>query len=152
MEAYDSLSTFPEVRPALDDLATNNEVKCVVFSNGTNTMVSNSVQKSPELSPHASVFADIVTVEEMQLFKPAPEVYRYLARKVGMAGNEDQMWLVSSNPFDVVGARCVGMQSCWVDRAGSGWQDQLISEVRPSAVVKGIHEVASLVRDHAKKL
>lgn len=151
MQAYDSLSIFPDVSGALSKLANNVRVKCVVFSNGTNSMVSNSVKESPELGPYASVFADIITVEEPRLFKPAPEVYRHLARKVAMVGHENRMWLVSGNPFDVVGARHIGMKACWVDRAGHGWQDQLIPNNRPSAIVKGLHEVAEIVEKHANR-
>ena len=29
-----------------------------------------------------------------------------------------EIWLVTSNPFDVVGARAAGMKAAWVDREG----------------------------------
>ncbi len=147
MEAYDSLSIFPDVAPALKKFASNSNIECVVFSNGTKTMVSNSVNKSEELSPHASVFKNIVTVEFVRTFKPAPEVYKYLASVVGKTEKMDEMWLVSGNPFDVAGARAVGMQAAWVDRAGNGWQDQLGGE--PTVVVKSLEEVADAVEKHA---
>jgi len=148
MKAYDSLSIFPDVAPALKTLSSNSNIECVVFSNGTKTMVSNSVNKSEELSPHASVFKNIVTVDFIRTFKPAPEVYNYLASVVGKTGKEDEMWLVSGNPFDVVGARAMGMQAAWVDRAGNGWQDMLGGE--PTVVVKSLEEVADVVEKHAR--
>jgi len=148
MKAYDSLSIFPDVAPALKTLSSNSNIECVVFSNGTKTMVSNSVNKSEELSPHASVFKNIVTVDFIRTFKPAPEVYKYLASVVGKTGKEDEMWLVSGNPFDVVGARAMGMQAAWVDRAGNGWQDMLGGE--PTVVVKSLEEVADVVEKHAR--
>jgi 2-haloacid dehalogenase len=37
----------------------------------------------------------------------------------------EKIWLVSGNPFDVVGARSVGMRAAWVDRGGRGWCDGL---------------------------
>lgn len=147
MDAYDSLSTFPDVNPALDRLAQNSNIESVVFSNGTNTMVSNSVNKSGSL--HSSVFKDIVTVDAIRQFKPAPEVYAYLAEKVGKTGQESDLWLVSGNPFDVVGARAFGMQAAWVDRAGAGWQDRLGQG--PTVVVKDLGEVADAVEKHANK-
>jgi len=49
MEKYDSLSVFPDVTPGLQRLAANPNIECVVFSNGTKSMVTNSVKKSPEL-------------------------------------------------------------------------------------------------------
>lgn len=52
------------------------------------------------------------------------------------------MWLVSGNPFDVVGARSVGMQAAWVDRGGKGWVDGLGGlmggEGGPTIVVDGV--------------
>jgi 2-haloacid dehalogenase len=149
MQAYDSLSTFPDVEPALKKLSVNQRVHCVVFSNGTREMVSNSVNKSPDLSPHASFFKKLVSVDFIQSFKPMPEVYKYLAQTMDMAGQESQMWLVSGNPFDVTGARAVGMQAAWVDRAGNGWQDKLSLE--PTVVVKSLEEVAAAVEEHARK-
>ncbi|KAH0259662.1 haloacid dehalogenase, partial [Aureobasidium melanogenum] len=151
MKAYDSLSIFPDVAPALEAISKRNDLFPVVFSNGTHTMVSNSVNKSPDLSKHASVFQDIVVVEEPKRFKPTPESYAHLAKRVGKDPNNKEdmasMWLISGNPFDVTGARAVGMQACWVDRAGNGWQDALIEGElgRPSVIVKSLEEVPNAV-------
>lgn len=151
MKAYDSLSIFPDVAPALEAIAKQDDLFPVVFSNGTQTMVSNSVNKSPDLSKHASTFKDIVVVEEPKRFKPAPEVYAHLAKKVGKNFDDKNdmasMWLISGNPFDIVGARAVGMKACWVDRAGNGWQDALVEgEIgRPSVIVRSLEEVPSAV-------
>jgi 2-haloacid dehalogenase len=147
MQAYDSLSIFPDVEPAMQRISSNPRVECVVFSNGTTTMVTNSVTKSKDLSPHASVFRDLVTVDSIRTFKPAPEVYKYLAQRMNKTGHEDRIWLVSGNPFDVVGARAVGMQAAWVDRAGNGWQDQLGGE--PTVVVQSLEEVVAVVEEYA---
>ncbi|KAL2430418.1 hypothetical protein ABEF95_006993 [Exophiala dermatitidis] len=144
MEAYDSLSTFPDVNPCLKRLAENPAIQCVVFSNGTKTMVSNSVNGSEDLN--SSVFKDIITVDAVRTFKPAPEVYKFLAQKVGKVGQENSMWLVSGNPFDVTGARAMGMQAAWVDRAGNGWQDQLGE--KPTAVVRSLEEAADVVEKY----
>ena len=149
MKSYDSLSTFPDVAPTLKKLASNPDIECVVFSNGTKTMVSNSVNSSEELSPYASVFRNLVTVDFVRSFKPAPEVYKYLAQRVEKVGKEDEMWLVSGKPFDVVGARAVGMQAAWVDRVGNGWQDMLGGE--PTVVVRSLEEVVDAVAKHARK-
>jgi 2-haloacid dehalogenase len=149
MKSYDSLSIFPDVAPTLKNLSSNPDIECVVFSNGTKTMVSNSVNSSEELSPYASVFRNLVTVDSVRSFKPAPEVYKYLAQRVEKVGKEDEMWLVSGNPFDVVGARAVGMQAAWVDRVGHGWQDMLGGE--PTVVVRSLEEVVDAVAKHARK-
>ncbi|KAK4956126.1 hypothetical protein LTR28_005936 [Elasticomyces elasticus] len=154
MKAYDSLSTFPEVGPALVELAKHENITAVVFSNGTRKMVENSVNHSPDLAPHAKVFQHVVVVEKVRKFKPAPEVYYHLAETVGKGKDRKEMgqiWLVSGNPFDVVGARAVGMQACWVDRAGNGWQDSVVEGDlgKPTAIVKGLDEVVDVVAKHA---
>ena len=149
MESYDSLSTFSDVAPTLKKLSSNPDIECVVFSNGTQRMVSNSVNNSRELSPYASVFRNLIVVDSVGSFKPAPEVYRYLAQRTEKVGKENEIWLVSGNPFDVVGARAVGMQVAWVDRAGNGWQDMLGGE--PTVVVRSLEEVADAVAKRARK-
>ncbi|KAL8723810.1 MAG: hypothetical protein Q9181_007177, partial [Wetmoreana brouardii] len=149
MSAYDSLSTFPDVAPALESLAKTSSLTPVVFSNGTQQMVGNSVHNSPDLSPHSTVFHDIITIEQVKRFKPHPDVYHHLARKVGKSKDQmGEMWLVSGNPFDIVGAKAVGMKACWVDRAGSGWTDALIEGEAgvPDLVVKGLGEVVEGVK------
>lgn len=112
-------------------------------------MVGNSVNSSPDLSPHASVFKDLVTVEEVKCFKPCANVYHHLAEKVGKDKHSmHEIWLVSGNPFDVVGARAVGMKACWVDRSGNGWTDQLVQGDlgRPTVVVRGLEEVIDAIK------
>ena len=88
-----------------------------------------------------------LTVDSVRSFKPATEVYKYLGQRMDKIGQEARIWLISSNPFDVVGARAIGMQAAWVDRAGNGWQDQLGSE--PTVVVRSLEEAVAVVEEHA---
>lgn len=154
MKAYDSLSTFPDVEPALKAISKDASINAYVFSNGTDAMVSSSVQQPPSLSPHASVFKSLITVQSVQLFKPHPEVYYYLAEKVGK-GKDDMgsIWLVSGNPFDVVGARAVGMQAAWVDRAGNGWSDRLgeLASGGPTVVCGGVEDAVVKIKEWVEK-
>ncbi|KAK5135154.1 hypothetical protein LTR08_005540 [Meristemomyces frigidus] len=151
LEAYDSLTCFRDVEKTMQRLKSVPDIKAVVFSNGTHSMVSRSVKNSPDLSQHVETFQDIVVVEEVKKYKPAPEAYYHLAKKVGKDADDakqmSQIWLVSGNPFDVVGARAVGMNAIWVDRAGNGWQDRLIGgeKGRPTEIVRSLDEVVSTV-------
>lgn len=149
MEAYDQLSTFPDVVPALQSLKETPYLEMVVFSNGTQRMLGNSVNGSQELKSISSLFSQLVSVDNIQCYKPDPEAYRHLAECAGMAGQESQIWLVSGNPFDVVGARAVGMNAAWVDRAGNGWQDRLGSE--PTTIIRdlgGLKELLENLKAH----
>jgi 2-haloacid dehalogenase len=147
MDAYNALSIFPDVKPALEKLAASPNLECVIFSNGTHSMVSSSVQQSNDLSPHSSLFKDIVTVDHIKRFKPAPEVYKHLIEKTGRLGHEKDVWLVSGNPFDIVGARTFGIQAAWLDRAGKGWQDR--QGGRPTLIVQSLEELHDAIQAHS---
>lgn len=96
MQAYDGLSTFPDVVPALEMLEKVSDLECVVFSNGTPKMIENSVNRSLDLRSVSTAFSRLISVDHMRRFKPHPEVYRYLAQCVEMPGQESQIWLISS--------------------------------------------------------
>lgn len=149
MAAYDSLSTFPDVEPALTKIASNPHVTAVVFSNGTKSMVTNSVYHSQDLSPQAKVFHDIITVDDVKRYKPAAETYLHLADTVGKERSQmNEMWLVSGNPFDVVGSRKVGMKAAWVDRANGGWQDQAVPELQPTIIATNLDNIVNAIEQH----
>ncbi|KAK2808876.1 hypothetical protein FQN50_004352 [Emmonsiellopsis sp. PD_5] len=142
IDAYDSLSIFSDVPPAMALLAENPNLTPVVFSNGTASMVSNSVLRSKDLSPHASIFHDIISVDPIRKFKPAPDTYWHLADSVGKERSQmNEMWLISGNPFDVMGSMNVGMNAAWIDRAGLGWIDSMNGDKRPTSVGKTLDEV-----------
>lgn len=151
LEAYDTLGTFDDVIPTLKTLQDKPHLRAVVFSNGTHKMISSSVHESPDLKSLAAVFHDIVVVEEVQRYKPAPETYHHLARKVGKDPSKESemqdIWLVSGNPFDIVGAKQCGLQAIWVDRGGNGWQDALLSDAayQPTAIVTSLEQVVSII-------
>lgn len=157
MKAYDSLGTFPDVPPALKAIATNTSIDAYIFSNGTDAMISSSLKQSPSLSSYASAFKGIVTVEAARVFKPGQKSYTHLAERVGKTGDMGNIWLVSGNPFDVVGARAAGMQAAWVDRAGGhhgkgGWNDKLgeLASGGPTVIVKGVEEAVTEIQKWSK--
>ncbi|KAJ5679077.1 hypothetical protein N7462_007321 [Penicillium macrosclerotiorum] len=152
MEAYDRLSTFPDVNPALNRIAADPTIHAVVFSNGSQTMVSNSVMRSKDLALHAGVFQDLVTVDEIQRYKPSRASYQHLAQKVGKQPSEmSELWLISGNPFDIVGARSMGMHAIWVDRARRGWQDAAAPELQPSAIVHSLEQIVEEIQGRRKR-
>ncbi|KAL5358031.1 HAD-like domain-containing protein [Aspergillus floccosus] len=151
--AYDSIATFHDVEPTLERIAQMPHVTPVIFSNGTAEMLRNSVASSTILSRHQSVFKDIVTADDIQKFKPAREVYEYLAQRVGKGPTElSDIWLVSGNPFDVIGARNVGLRAIWVDRARAEWKDQAMPSLHPTAIVHQLEEVADVINNHVQQV
>ncbi len=152
MKQYDRLSTFPDVQPALEKLKDVKNLTIVAFSNGTRDMVSGSMKNSSDLSPYTDVFHDVVVVDECRKYKPAAEAYWHLAERMRKrrenAQEMSEIYLVSGNPFDIVGGKATGMNAIWVDRAGNGWQDRLLPATRtnlPSEIVKSLEDIVPIV-------
>ena len=116
-------------------------------------MLSATLTNSPEIKPHAHVFKDVVVVEPMKRFKPCPSVYEHLCEKVGKKerkeGSLKKVWLISGNPFDIVGAKACGMGACWVDRSGAGWMDECVGGVqgKPDVTVRGLNGVCQSIEE-----
>lgn len=152
IKSYDSLSTFPDVAAALERINSSPNLVPVIFSNGQKSMVENSVLRSHDLGPQAGVFADIITVDEVQKFKPTPDVYYYLARLVGKQPHEYRdIWLVSGNPFDITGSKNAGLNAAWVDRAGLGWRDGLIEDGVPTVSSQRLDDLMVQIEDHIRR-
>jgi len=109
MAVYAELPAFPDVAPALDQLR-DAGMRCVAFSNGTTDAVS-ALLKRAGVDQHMD---DVVSVDDIKRFKPDPAVYAFLRAR--LETRPEQTWLISSNPFDVIGATHAGLRSAWVRR------------------------------------
>ena len=111
MARYDDLERFADVEPGLKRLKEAGHAM-VVFSNGTPRMLD-ALMDAAKLRPY---FQGFVSVDEVKVYKPSPKAYRHVARRLGRPIGEIR--LVSSNPFDDIGAEAAGMRAAWVDRSG----------------------------------
>ncbi|PTB61975.1 haloacid dehalogenase [Trichoderma citrinoviride] len=152
MSAYDGLDAFPEVEAALNLVAKTPSIEAYVFSNGTESMIASSLSTSPSLakSSGSNIFpaSRIVSVDPLKVFKPDRRTYDHFAKVVNLESQNEKIWLVSSNPFDVVGARAAGWRSVWVNRnAQVGWVDGLSGAVglEPTMIVKGVDEAVERI-------
>ncbi|KAJ5834425.1 hypothetical protein N7447_000451 [Penicillium robsamsonii] len=133
-----------DVNPALTHIAADLIIQAARFSNGTKTMVSNSVLRSKDLAPHASVFQDLVTVDEVKQHKPSKAGYGRLAKQTCQDPSQmSKLWLISGNPFDIVGVRATGMQAIRVDRVGTGWKDAMAPDLRPTVIVHSLEHIVN---------
>ena len=145
--AYGLLDAFPEVDEALAALS-DEAFDVFIFSNGSEDMVRPALASSQVLRRHSGLFKGVVTVDEPRAFKPTRKVYETLLRKTGRVSqgqdvpvDSSGVWLVSSNPFDIVGADAAGLRTAWVDRTGTGWVDQLghvVGGKPPSVITSGV--------------
>ncbi|GFP54876.1 hypothetical protein ACSS6W_002767 [Trichoderma asperelloides] len=145
MNAYNGLDAFPEVEAGLALIAKTPAVEAYVFSNGTESMITSSLRTSPSLARSSSVLpaSRVVSVDPLRVFKPDRRTYEHFAKVAGMESQVDRLWLVSSNPFDALGARAAGWRSAWVNRNPDlGWIDGLSGAVglKPTVIAKGVDE------------
>jgi 2-haloacid dehalogenase len=129
---YNDLERFPDVGPGLERLKEAGHAM-IVFSNGAPQMLQ-ALMDAADLHPY---FQGFVSVDEVKTYKPSPKTYRHAARRLGRPIGEVR--LVSSNPFDDIGAEAAGMRTAWVDRSG-GLFDTLGSP--PEIVVGTLTELA----------
>jgi 2-haloacid dehalogenase len=135
MARYDDLETFPDVLPGLRRLRDGGH-QMLVFSNGSPRMLA-AIMGAAGLEPY---FEGFVSVDEVRAFKPSPLTYRRVAERLGRPVGEVR--LVSSNPFDDIGAEAAGMRAAWVNRSG-GLFDWLGSP--PDVVVGSLAELADVL-------
>ncbi|MDH5426359.1 MAG: haloacid dehalogenase type II [Gammaproteobacteria bacterium] len=109
LTSYRRLPAFDDVIPALQQLK-NAGYNLYAFSNGTATAVE-ELLTSAGISDY---FLGVVSVDEIKTFKPNPATYQHFLTK--SAATCSSAWLISSNPFDVIGAVSAGMKSAWVKR------------------------------------
>ncbi len=132
IEQYNDLERFPDVHPGLERLK-NAGHQLVIFSNGSPSML----EPLMEAAGLRTYFDEYVSVDEVRAFKPSPKAYRRVAERLGRPINEIR--LVSSNPFDDIGAEAAGMRAAWVDRS-AGLFDTL--RPVPDLVVGTLTELA----------
>lgn len=109
IEEYQNLRPFPDVIPGIEGLKSKGHT-LVAFSNGVEATARTLLVRAGVLEH----LHDVISVDAVKSFKPDPEVYHYLARRLGTELSET--WLVSSNPFDVIGAKAVGLMAAWIQR------------------------------------
>jgi 2-haloacid dehalogenase len=130
---YDTLEAFADAAPGLEQLAAAG-YRLAVLSNGTPAMLEALLGRTGL----RRYFDEVISVDEVRAYKPAKRVYEHAARRLGQAPHD--VYLVSSNPFDVVGAAAAGLQAAWIDRSLEPF-DTIAP--RPSVVVATLTELAA---------
>lgn len=137
MEAWQQLSPFGEVLPALDRLASRYQL--VALSNGEREFLEHLATNRIGWK-----FDRIISVGEVGAFKPHPGVYRLAAARLGLEIGECLM--VSANSFDVMGARMCGMRGAFVNRYRLPYED---TSFRPDVTVRDFDHLADALLANA---
>jgi 2-haloacid dehalogenase len=124
LEAYDRLATYPEVPAALQSLQL---YPLVILSNGSPRMLDAVITHN---NLHEA-FTQVLSVDPLRTFKPNPAVYALAPAHLRLP--KEALLFVSSNAFDVIGAKAFGFQVAWIKRTDAllddlGWQPDVIIE------------------------
>ena len=134
LDAYLDLSPFPDVAPTLAVLA---PLPRLILSNGTQQMLELLVA-STGIAPHVDA---ILSVDAAGIYKPSPRVYQlavdYLRLPAARIG------FVSSNGWDVVGAKAFGLTAIWVSRASAPLERH---GPRPDAIIGSLADLPTLLQ------
>ena len=137
LEAYRCLPAFADAEKGLERLKAAG-CRLYAFSNGKPDDVRNLLE-------HARLdryLEGVVSTDELRSFKPNPAVYVHFLRQAGAVGGES--WLISGNPFDVIGAISAGMRSAWVKRSPNAVFDPW--EIQPTLTVGNLVELCDALR------
>ena len=126
MAEYLRLAPFPEVPAALERL----KVKRAILSNGSPDLLDPLVRNS------GLKFDAVLSVDELKIYKPAPQVYELAVKRLGVP--KDRIGFVSSNCWDALGAKSYGFRVYWINRGGAPL-DQL--GFTPDEQVKSLDEI-----------
>ncbi|WP_372985754.1 haloacid dehalogenase type II [Marinobacter sp.] len=131
MAAYLALPAFEDSLPALQAL--KGKYPLFAFSNGSYPALEKVLGHNNLLDQ----FDGLVSVDDIKSFKPDPAVYTYARRATGAW--DQPLCLVSSNAWDVIGARAAGLQAIWVQRDS----DKVFEDwgIEPSAVISNLAEL-----------
>ena len=131
MDQYAKLTGFPDSMNVLKTIKERG-IATGILSNGSREMLATVVQ-SNGLEPYLD---KVVTIEEVRLFKTAPQAYELLLKAFPVQKHE--VLFVSSNAWDALAAKWFGFDVFWVNRLGHPFEE--IGE-KPTYEGKSLTEV-----------
>jgi 2-haloacid dehalogenase len=129
MQAYLSLACFPDVRPVLDRLAGRPRA---ILSNGSPAMLEAAVASAGL----TGCLEHVLSVDAVKTYKPSPRVYALAPDTLRIPA--DELLFVSSNAWDVAGAKAFGYRVAWCNRTNAPAEEL---GVQPDLVVTTLAEV-----------
>jgi 2-haloacid dehalogenase len=126
MAEYLKLGLYPEVRKTLEAL----KARKAILSNGSPDMLQPLVEQS------GLRFDAVISVDELKVFKPAPQVYELAVEKLHI--EKSRVAFISSNCWDALGAKSYGFGVYWINRAQAPL-DRL--GFKPDAVLTSLDEI-----------
>ena len=134
LNLYKILSTFPEVKDALNILK-EKKYKLAILSNGTPSLL-NELVKSNNLD---NIFDDVFSIEEVKAYKPDLKVYNIPIKKYQIQKNE--VAYLSANTWDVSAGGNYGFNPIWVNRNNNIFDNLDFKPINEIKNLKNINEL-----------
>lgn len=131
LDGYGSLACFADVAPALAGLKAEG-ARLAILSNGTVPMLMQLV----EAAGLDSAFDAILSADSVGAFKTDTRVYALVGDH--FAVREHDVGFVSSNRWDIAGARACGFGTLWLNRSGAPDEYE---DLPPSATIRSLAEL-----------
>ena len=135
LNLYKELSLYPEVKECLDALKSK-KIKIAILSNGTPDLLKGLV----ESNNIQSYFDNIISVEDVKIYKPDPKVYEMPIKKYNC--KPENICFLSSNTWDVSGGGVFGYNAVWVNRFNKIF-DKL--GYNPQYIINNLNQLLELV-------
>ena len=135
LNLYKELSPYPEVKECLDALKSK-KIKIAILSNGTPDLLKELV----ESNNIQSYFDNIISVEDVKIYKPDPKVYEMPIKKYNC--KPENICFLSSNSWDVSGGGVFGYNAVWVNRFNKMF-DKL--GYNPQYIINNLNQLLELV-------
>ena len=116
MDQYAKLTSFEDSLNVLREIK-NRGISTAILSNGSREMLATVV----ESNGLKSYLDQVVTIEDVRLFKTAPQAYELLLKAFPVKKNE--VLFVSSNAWDALAAKWYGYDVFWVNRLGHPFEE-----------------------------
>ena len=116
MDQYAKLTSFDDSESVLREIKSR-QISTAILSNGSREMLSTVVQ-SNGLKPYLD---QVVTVEDVRLFKTAPQAYELLLKAFPV--KKQEVLFVSSNAWDGLAAKWYGFDVFWVNRLNHPFEE-----------------------------
>lgn len=114
LAALGELEPYPDAEAAFDRLEEAG-VRAATLTNGGEEHTRRLLERGGLLDR----VAEVITVDEVEAFKPAAAPYRRAVDRLGAEPGD--VTLIAAHGWDVIGARAAGLGAVWIDRLERRW-------------------------------
>jgi 2-haloacid dehalogenase len=105
------LASYPDVKPGLTLLKQAGFRLATLTNSPMPTLIAQL-----EYAGLTTYFEEMLSIDSVKKYKPAPETYQFAAQKLGV--NTNEILMVAAHGWDINGALKAGMQGAFIEREG----------------------------------